>query len=134
MTREFKRDIESLDEIFVFLDDFIAKNRIDESISFTVNLVVEELFTNMVKYNPGSAHDVLIEISRNENRLIVSLTDFDVEPFDITKTEEVKIDQHLQERKVGGLGIHLVKQMVDKIEYEYKNRNSKITLIKHLEK
>ncbi|MFQ5630708.1 MAG: ATP-binding protein [bacterium] len=133
MQKTFKRNLDSLDEIFTFISDFITQHQIANSLSFTLNLVVEELFTNMVKHNVKSRCDVQIDLQREENLLKICLTDFDVEPFDITKIKEVDVDQHLEERKVGGLGIHLVKQMMDDIHYEYKDRMSRITLIKHLE-
>lgn len=133
MEKKFKRDIKSLDKIFDFIGDFVTKNKFDDSITFTLNLVVEELFTNLVKYNEETSQDILISLNQDRNKLIVSLTDFDVEPFDVTKSGEVDVDQSIKKRKVGGLGLHLVKQLVDKIDYEYKDRESKITLIKNLE-
>ncbi len=45
--------------------------------------------------------------------------------LDVTKT--------LEERRIGGIGLHLVRNVVDKITYEYEDRNACITLIKHLE-
>ena len=134
MAKKFKRDLKSLDEIFKFINEFSAKTGVDESVVFTINLVVEELFTNMVKYTSENTNEILLELKKNEDDLIIHLTDFDVDPFDISKTAEVDTKQSLEERRVGGLGIHLVKQMIDKIEYEYKDRQSKIILIKHLEK
>ena len=134
MAKKFKRDLKSLDEIFKFINEFSAKTGVDESVVFTINLVVEELFTNMVKYTYENTNEILLQLKKNEDDLIIHLTDFDVEPFDITRTAEVDTKQTLEERRVGGLGIHLVKQMIDKIEYDYKNRQSKIILTKHLEK
>ncbi|MCH8872697.1 ATP-binding protein [candidate division KSB1 bacterium] len=134
MDKKFKRDLKSLDEIFKFINEFSAKTGVDESVVFTINLVVEELFTNIVKYTSENSNEILLQLKKNEDDLIIHLTDFDVDPFDITKTAEVDTKQSLEERRVGGLGIHLVKQMIDKIEYEYKDRQSKIILIKHLEK
>lgn len=134
MDKKFKRDLSSLDEIFKFIYEFSAKTDVDESVVFTINLVVEELFTNMVKYASGNTNKILLELKKNEDDLIIHLTDFDVDPFDISKTAEVDTQQSLDERRVGGLGIHLIKQMIDKIEYDYKNRQSKIILTKHLEK
>ena len=134
MQKEFKRDINSLDKIFTFNDKFVKKNNIDASIAFTINLVIEELFTNMVKYNAEGPRDIIISLKKNKNRLVMSLTDFDAKPFDITKTDEVDVNERIEERKPGGLGLHLTKQMVDKIDYDYKDRKSKITLIKNLEK
>ncbi|MFQ5602073.1 MAG: ATP-binding protein [bacterium] len=134
MQKHFKRDLKSLEKIFTFIDAFCDQNQIDESVSFTLKLVVEELFTNMVKYNDVSQHAILLELSKQDQNLIIRLTDPDAEAFDITKTKDVKVDKHLQDRKVGGLGIHLVKKFVDQIDYEYENRKSQITLTKHLEK
>lgn len=134
MRQTFKRDIRALDEIFAFVKKFIAKHQIDDSLAFVINLVIEELFTNLVKYNAGSPHDILIGLEKKKRGLIMTVTDFDVEPFDVTKTEEVDVGKALQERKVGGLGLHLVKQMVDEVHYEHKNGNSIITVIKKLER
>ena len=50
-SRGFRRDIESLEEIFQFLEGFVDEKAVDERAAFCINLVVEELFTNMVKYN-----------------------------------------------------------------------------------
>ena len=133
MGKKFKREINSLDQVFEFVNNFVRSKRIDESILFSLSLVVEEIFTNMVKYNSQSNEDILISLKKLESRLIVTLTDFDAEPFDITKTKEVDVRQPLENRKVGGLGIHLVKRMVDKLSYEHKGRESKVTLIKYLE-
>jgi anti-sigma regulatory factor (Ser/Thr protein kinase) len=132
MKRKFKRDLTSLEKIFSSIGEFITHNRIDESIVFTINLVVEELFTNMIKYTQ-STQEILICLQLKKSHLIISITDFDVNAFDITKSGQVDINRRLEERKPGGLGLHLVKEMVDDIQYEYKNRNSKITLIKNLE-
>ncbi len=133
MEKHFQRDIKSLDKIFEFICEFIAENKIDESTAFSINFAIEEIFTNMVKYNPENQNNISISLNKDGNKLILCLTDYDVGHFDITKLKEVDISQSLQERKAGGLGLHIVKQMVDEIDYEYKNRNSRITIIKHLE-
>lgn len=133
MEKLFKRTFESLEEVFDFLDAFVKANGIGRDAAYTINLAVEELFTNMVKYNPDNANDISISIQRTNNDLSVTLLDSDAEPFDITQTAEVDITQTLAERRAGGLGIHLIKKMVDHLEYEYNNRQSRITLIKRLE-
>ncbi len=133
MEKHFQRDIKSLDKIFEFICAFIAENKIDESTAFSINFAIEEIFTNMAKYNPENQNNISISLNKDGNKLILCLTDYDVGHFDITKLKEIDISQSLQERKAGGLGLHIVKQMVDETDYEYKNRNSRITIIKHLE-
>jgi anti-sigma regulatory factor (Ser/Thr protein kinase) len=134
MEKKFKREVASLEKIFEFVGEFVEANSIDEGTVFTINFVVEEIFTNMVKYSPESSNDILVGLEREDRTLTIHLTDFNVEPFDLTKSAEVDIHQALKERKVGGLGIHLVRKMVDSVDYEYKDRISKVTLKKTLEK
>lgn len=134
MKKTFKRDFATLKAIFDFTSEFIDRNRLDDDIAFAVNLVIEELFTNMIKYHPGNPNDILINISKEPDKLTISLTDYDVEPFDITKTKEVNPNQNLEDRRIGGLGLYFVMKMMDNVTYEYKDRESRITLIKRLRK
>jgi len=60
------------------------------------------------------------------------LIDREVEPFDITELEDPDLKGSLQERRPGGLGIYLTKNVVDAVQYEYRNRTSIITLTKNL--
>ncbi len=134
MEMKFKRDIEALADVFQFVEDYSAANAIDQSVLFTLNFVIEELFTNMVKYNVSDTHsEILVELMKEDGRLIVKLVDNGVDEFDPTKSRDVDTTQSLEERKIGGLGIHLVKKMVDSIDYVYANRQSMITVTKKLE-
>jgi anti-sigma regulatory factor (Ser/Thr protein kinase) len=134
MERGFKRDITSLEGIFAFIEQFISSNGIAPSHLYPVQLVIEELFTNILKYQSGGTSDVVVHLEKSDNKLIIRLRDFDSEPFDLTKSGDINTDEYIEQKKPGGLGIHLVKQMVDSLDYEYNNRTSTITLIKHLER
>jgi serine/threonine-protein kinase RsbW len=131
--KKFGRNFNSIDSIYKFISEFFNRNNIAESNSYATNLAIEEVFTNMVKYDADNANDISIGLKMHANNLIIILTDYDVEKFDITGTPQVDINQPLQERKRGGLGLLLVHKIMDKIEYEYKNRTSIITLTKTLE-
>jgi len=134
MEKKFKRDVNSLQEVFTFIESFIEAIKLDKSFTFSLNLVAEELFINMVKYNSENPNNISISLKKANNDLILKFMDYDVEPFDITQTEDYDPKKPLQERQIGGLGIPFIKKMVDKILYEYENRCSTITLIKHLRK
>ena len=127
----FERRLESLDGISRFIKQYLARQGVDADHHESVTLAVEELFTNMLKYGGGEA-DILIRLEKKDSELAVSLTDFDVEPFDIRKVPEVAVDRPLSERKPGGLGIHLVKKMMDRIEYDYVDRCGTTTFFKRL--
>lgn len=129
--RKFRRSLDAVGEIHGYVEEFLGEQDVSRDDVRTVMLAVEELFTNMVKYGNGSA-DVEIDLARNEAEIAVRLTDFDVEPFDLTAVPDIRVDQPLEERRPGGLGIHLIKQMMDRVEYEYRDRCSRTTMYKTL--
>ncbi|HSQ82415.1 MAG TPA: SpoIIE family protein phosphatase [Casimicrobiaceae bacterium] len=126
----FERSFESIPALVAFSADAFAHLGIDLRLLPTVDLAVEELFTNMVKYGVGSDAGVIVGIAAIEGGVEVTLVDRDVEPFDVTRAPAVDINAPIEERRPGGLGLHLIRQMVDSIEYEYKEaeRCSRTTL------
>ena len=133
MQKKFTRNYDSLEEIFEFTELFFEKESIEESVRYPVHFVMEELFTNMVKYNPGKSSDILLHVDNTDRGITVSLTDYDVDAFDVTAARNVDIESTVHERKVGGLGLHLIKKMVDSLEYDYENRQSTITFTKGID-
>ena len=134
MEQQFKKELKSLEKIFEFLNHFMSANDIDASTAFSINVADEEFFTNMVKYDSDRSNDISISAVKETNRLVIRLTANDVERFDVTRAAAVNTNQSLAERKVGGLGIHMAKRLIDSISYDYRDRTSTITLIKNLEK
>lgn len=133
MEKSFKRDMTSLESIFAFIEQFISSSNIAPTHVYPLQLVIEELFTNILKYQASGTSDVVVHIEKSDDKLIVRLRDFDSEPFDLTQSKDVNTDEYIRQKNPGGLGLHLVKQMVDSLDYEYDNRTTTITLIKHLE-
>ena len=131
--QSFPRTAACLPEIFAFMDRFFAQAGVGDVHRLPMQFVVEELFTNLVKYSRGGKHDILFELKRLDGRLVMSLTDFGVERFDIHQAKDVDVTLDLKDRKPGGLGIHLLKRMVDDIGYEYVDGRSTTTFVKELE-
>jgi serine/threonine-protein kinase RsbW len=117
--RSFRRSFDSLDEIFAFTSEFFGRHGIDRDLLPTIDLVLEELFTNMVKYSPGGAPSIRIEMAPAPDGVEVSLTDYDVDRFDVTQAPDADINLPVEERKPGKLGLHLVRRLVDSLQYEY---------------
>ena len=130
--KSFAKDLVSLKAIFEFVGDFSKSNNLDESQMFSLKFAVEEVFTNMVKYNPGKT-DVAISLQREANKIQVGFTDVEKNPFDITKSEGANAALPIEQRKPGGLGIFLVKKLMDDVEYSHDGTHSKITLTKIVE-
>ena len=130
----FKRSFDSLPRIFALTADAFAREGIDKRLLHTVDLALEELFTNMVKYSTTTDADVQVEIMAIEGGVEVTLIDHDVEPFDVTKSPDVDVTLPIEQRSPGGLGLHLIRRLLDSIEYDYSKeaRRSRITFRKTL--
>lgn len=135
-TRAFARSFESIARVFEFTSEFFARAGVDPRLLPTVDLVVEELFTNMVKYgaaaDPGT--EIRMDIATVEGGVEASLTDFGVEPFDMTQAPDADTNLPIEQRRPGGLGLHLIRRLVDSWGYEHsrERRESRITFRKTL--
>jgi len=129
--RHFPRRIDALPGLFAFTAETLARQNSDGALLPTVDLVLEELFTNSVKYGRG-ATPLLVEIAAIEGGVAVTLTDFDAEPFDLTRVPPVDTTLPAEARRPGGLGLHLIRKLVDSIEYRHspQDRCSRITFRK----
>jgi anti-sigma regulatory factor (Ser/Thr protein kinase) len=127
------RQMHALPDVMRLSEVFFAKSEGDPKIRFAVELALEEMFTNMVKYNGEGEGDIRVELDRTSSEIVVRLTDFDAPRFDpFTEAREVDIDRSLEDRSEGGLGIHLVKKMMDRFEYSHHDRTAMVTLYKRV--
>ena len=117
--RMFRRSFDSLQAIFAFTADFCSRHGLDAGLVPTVDFVAEELFTNMVKYSPAGSPEVRIDMRAIPGGVEMALTDYDVEQFDVTRAPDVDTAKPIEQREPGGLGLHLIRRMVDSMEYEY---------------
>jgi len=131
--RKFRKAFSSLDGVFSFLEEFFSSAHVDPGSAYAITLAVEEFFTNMVKYSPEGFRDITVRAGRDGDAARIALVDEDVEPYDVSRAGMVDTSLSLEERKVGGLGIFLSKELMDDVTYEYAGRTSTITLTKKLE-
>ena len=121
-----------LENIFSFLEDSGEKFHVNEKNLHDIELSVEEIFTNMVRHNSGSDQAIEISIESDNDQILTSVTDHEEQPFDLTKTGEINFDKYIAEKRSGGLGIFLVKKLMDDVKFEHRNGVSKITIIKNV--
>jgi serine/threonine-protein kinase RsbW len=132
-TREFDKSLGSLAGIFTFLDEVLPGTSMDDRGRFVVHLAVEELFTNMVKYNAGASRQVEVRIAVAEDRVRIDLVDPDTDPFDPTQIPQIDPAAAITERRRGGLGLHLVRRMADGLDYQYRDRKMTVSVTQYLE-
>lgn len=131
--RAFAKEIASLDEVFAFLDECFILETIDKRESLAITLVAEELFTSLVRYNSASRTPVIISLERDGHVVHLELVDRDIDRFDPAAVPAADADAPAAARSPGGLGLHLVRAIVDRITFEYENRVMRIQVDKKLE-
>lgn len=133
MQTRFRRELSALSAVFAMSEEFCSLNGIASADKYTLDVVLEEIFTNLVKYGSHRHDEILISLDREGAGLVASVTDFDAERFDLREAPAPDVRLPLSERAPGGLGIHLIRSMVDRIDYDYQDRTSRITIYKKLD-
>ena len=108
--------IESLPQIYAFFGDMLKKYSVSEKIMSQINIVADEIFSNIVYYSGATRVTIGCEIA--EKRVILRFAD-NGRPYDPTKHAEPDVNFPIEERKSGGLGILMVKKSMDRMIYEY---------------
>jgi anti-sigma regulatory factor (Ser/Thr protein kinase) len=130
--RRFPRDVASLEAIYGFVREFLAERGIGPEAAYDVDLIAEELFTNMVKYGRGGEPEISIALDWSAPTLTFCIRDFGGERFDPTQAPEVDTTRPIEERRAGGLGIHLVRRIADRLQYAYEDHGNTIRVTKRL--
>lgn len=101
---------------------------------YFVALAMEEIVTNCIHYGYGDEqeHTIVITLTVAEETLAVEIVD-DGRPFDPLAAPEPDLSLQIQDRKIGGLGIHLLRNLADHMGYERLDGTNRITLEKKLE-
>jgi len=129
----FERSIDSISKLYEFSESLMQTAGIDDSVRFPIHLAMEELFVNLVTYNPAATRDIVIDVAIVDSGVTVTITDYDAAKFDVTKDPGVDTGASLRDRKPGGLGLHLIQHMVDSLQYDYRDGRSRIRFSKEPE-
>jgi len=123
----FARELSSLDGVFRLVNSFAADAHLDSVMEAELAVATEELFVNAVRHSRGGDGTVDIYLSSETGWLELRLIDHQVEPFDITASPPAELDLPIEQRRSGGMGLHLVRQFADKLSYQHENGDSVIT-------
>jgi sigma-B regulation protein RsbU (phosphoserine phosphatase) len=130
----FARRIDALASLFEFVDAVLAEEGLGDAhdaagqpLRNVVGFLAEELFTNMVKYNPSGGGEIELELERIGDELAGRIADPDSDRFDVTAAPDVDVTAAAEDRRPGGLGIHLSRRLAAGLQYDYSGRRSCIT-------
>ena len=126
--------LESLSAIGHYVNEAASAAGLDKKVAYRLRLAVDEIATNIIIHGydeAGLTGEVLVLSEMDHEALTITLEDTSA-PFDPRNLGRPgHIDKPVEERPIGGLGIYLTIQNVDKFDYEYvNNRNRNIFMVK----
>ena len=126
-------DTQEVPRLAAFVDEVCEAIGFSPAVTMQMNLALEEAVVNVMKYAyPIGTHgNVTIEAQANDVRLKFTIIDSG-KPFDPTVKADVDLSLPVQERPIGGLGIHIIRQIMDSINYERLDGHNVLTLRKRL--
>jgi serine/threonine-protein kinase RsbW len=126
-----KNQVGELSRIEFFLKELGTEWKLSSSLILSVNLVIEETVTNIISYgyDDNKFHDIELYFEKTGEELKLEICD-DGHEFDPTLRDEPDIMLELDERPVGGLGIFLVRKLMDHVTYKRSGNKNHLFLTK----
>lgn len=128
----FPAETERVCEVQAFVDELIEADGCDMKTQMQIDIAVEELFVNIAHYaypdKPGEAE---VAVSLREGILTVTFRDWGI-PYDPTARADPDITLSAADRRIGGLGIYMVKKSMDSMTYAYRGGQNVLTITKSI--
>ena len=130
---KLKNRLNELDKIRAAVSKMSATTACTQRSSKEINLILEEIFTNVVNYgfDDDKEHEIDMSLSCDDCTLLIRIED-DGKPFDFTATATPDTKCPIEERFIGGLGIHFIKHFMDDCKYYRKNGKNVIIIKKRM--
>ena len=127
-------NVENLPKVLAFVDDQLEMAQCPMKAKIQIDIAVEEIFVNIAHYAyaPGTGDALIrVRISDEPAKVLIDFEDSGI-PYNPLEKADPDVTLNVQEREIGGLGIFMVKKIVDEIRYEYADGKNRLTLGKLL--
>lgn len=132
---ELKSSLSELDNLCCNLENYGKKIGLSKKFIFEINLALDELFTNIISYGfkDDNEHTIKVTMTPENDDLCMCIEDDGI-PFNPVQFESPDVSCSVEECKIGGLGIHIMKKLMDDICYQRRGKKNILTLKKKLKK
>jgi anti-anti-sigma factor len=132
-TIAIKNRLSELERVGHAVEEFGQRLGLPANVTFELSLAVDEVVTNIISYayDDGREHKVVIRLEEQSGDIIVEIED-DGRPFNPLTVPEPRVDLPLEERPIGGLGMHLVRKVTDAVEYHRRGNRNLLVMRKKL--
>jgi anti-sigma regulatory factor (Ser/Thr protein kinase) len=116
------------------IEAFCGAHRLADEIAFNVNLVLDEVITNIISYgyDDAGAHEITVELELSSGVLRIAVED-DARPFNPLAADPPDLEAGLDERRIGGLGIHFMRTLMSSLDYTRDGGCNRLTMTKEIE-
>jgi anti-sigma regulatory factor (Ser/Thr protein kinase) len=130
---ELKNDLSELETLCQHLNKFGHVSGLSEACITDINICLDELFTNIVSYGftDHLEHIIRFTINVDNNVLTLTIEDEGI-AFNPLEKKDPEIPADLIDVRIGGLGIHIVRKLMDDISYKRKRGKNKLTMKKFI--
>ena len=118
-------DMASISGVSDFLDGCLDAFAIPLRIGYSVKVVADEVYSNIVHYSGAKTAEILF---RNDTENITLVFADDGMPYNPLETEDPDITAGIEDRKIGGLGLFTVKKLAESVQYEYTGGKNRMTV------
>ena len=128
-----KNNQEEIIRLSKLIDEFGIENNINADALYEINLALDEIITNIISYGfkDSLEHFISVEGTLQNNSLEIKIEDDGI-AFDPLSAPEPDLNNKIDQRQIGGLGIHLVKTLMQDISYKREKEKNILILIKVL--
>jgi len=132
---ELPNRLSELDSLHRFFERLGREAGWSDRFGMNLTLACEELLTNTISYGypQGGDHSIRVKVACTDRAVEVVLEDEGI-PFDPLAAQAPDLELGLEDRPIGGLGIHFVKRLMDEIAYERTASGNRLTLVKKVGK
>jgi serine/threonine-protein kinase RsbW len=127
-----KNDLDEISRLAVELEAFCERNGVDPGVLMALNLSLEEAVTNVINYGfDGGEHTIDVELVAGDGAVAATISDDGTE-YNPLLREDPDVNASLDERRIGGLGVLLVKKLMDEVAYERRGGRNILTMRKRV--
>ena len=129
-SRVFKADLKELNDLFEYSSRVLGILGFGSRDIIKINTALEEIFVNIASYAYENQGTIEIALSKHLDKVVIIIKDNGV-PFNPLEKADPDINLDGVDREIGGLGIFMVKKIMDDVSYEYVNNQNVLTLVKY---
>jgi anti-sigma regulatory factor (Ser/Thr protein kinase) len=130
---QIKNRISEITQVSQSLSDFCTKHQLPKKTMNDLDLALDEILNNIINYgyDDQSEHEISIQLYLAEEYILLTVID-DGRKFNPMDVPSADTESSLQERPIGGLGIHLLRNVMDEVDYKYEKNKNCLTMKKNI--